>query len=160
MTSLILILAVGLTAFSLHGTRKVEAETRALEEKIKGLDEAVKKTPFRLRRKLNRLLLLENGRGPFPTVTFAKSGKSARVFFPWETIFSIAQEEGMGLTGTCEGNGDCGLCAISVVSGEDHLSPKSREEEDLMKKMELPAGARLSCQSRATGDIVVDFIQY
>ncbi|MBI4389499.1 MAG: 2Fe-2S iron-sulfur cluster binding domain-containing protein [Nitrospinae bacterium] len=158
-TAIVLVLALVLTAFGLYRMNRIEAETRALQEKIKGFDEAVKKTPYRLRRKLNRLLLLENGRGPFPTVTFAKSGKSARVFFPWETIFAIAQEEGMGLTGTCEGNGDCGLCAIKIVSGEEHLSPTSREEEDLMKKLELPPGARLSCQSRATGDIVVDFIQ-
>lgn len=161
MTSAALIAAIVLIAASLQTLRRLRAEADDARGKLKELEGAIQKTPFQLRKKLHRALLLENRENgnPFPTVTFDAAGKSAKILFPWETIFTVAQEEGMGLTGTCEGNGDCGLCAIAVISGENNLTPKGQSEDDLLKKMEFPANARLSCQSRATGDVVVDFIQ-
>lgn len=157
-----LILAIGFATFSLYRINRLHADAARLSEKIKTLEDSIKKTPFILRKKMNRLLLLQKQHDgePVSTITFRKSGKSAPILFPWETIFATARDEGMGLTGTCEGNGDCGLCAISIISGEESLSPPAPEEIALLKKLELPDGARLSCQSRANGNIVVDFLQH
>lgn len=162
MISVILILAIGLTALSLYKVKLLRAETSHLDEKIAVLEESVKNTPFLLKKKLARILLSQKlqDRESISTITFKKAAKSASILFPWDTIFTTAQDEGMGLTGTCEGNGDCGLCAFTVISGEENLSPLTPEEDALLKKLELPAGARLSCQSRAKGNIVIDFLQY
>jgi ferredoxin len=155
-----LILAVGCAAFFLFKLCRLHGSAVRLGEKTKALAESTKKTSLALRKKIIRPLLLQKAfdNEPVPTITFAKSGKSAPILFPWESIYATAQDEGFGLTGTCEGNGDCGLCAIAVISGKENLSPPTPAEESLLKKLDLPAGARLSCQSRAKGDIVIDFL--
>lgn len=161
MIWLLMLVAVGLAAVSLLAINRIDSHLATLDSSIKTLDESIKNSPYLLRKKLNRLLLLQKRLDgeTVPSITFQKSGKSAPILYPWETVFATAQDEGLGLSGTCEGNGDCGLCAISIISGNENLSPLTAEEDALLKKLELPAGVRLSCQSRAKGNIVVDFLQ-
>ncbi len=161
MISVILILTIGLVAISLYKAKLLSTEAAHLDKTVSTLEESIKSTPFLLKKKLARILLSQklHDRESVSTITFKKAGRSAAILFPWDSIFTSAQDEGMGLTGTCEGNGDCGLCAFTVISGEENLSPLTSEEDALLKKLELPAGARLSCQSRAKGNIVIDFLQ-
>lgn len=160
MILLALILAVAFAALSLYKLNCLHASVIRLKEKTKAIEKSLKSTPFILRKKINRLILLQKKHAgePVSMITFKKSGKSAPILFPWETLFTTAQDEGFGLTGTCEGNGDCGLCAITIISGKENLSPLTPAEDALLKKLEFPDGVRLSCQSRANGHIVIDFL--
>ncbi|MFQ5444723.1 MAG: 2Fe-2S iron-sulfur cluster-binding protein, partial [Nitrospinales bacterium] len=121
-----------------------------------------KASRLNLRKKLNRMVRFQKQAAgePIPTLLFKKQDKKVAVLFPYESIYSIAQDEGFGLTGTCEGNGDCGLCVISIHSGAESLTPMNKEEKDILEKLGHPDGTRLSCQSRPTGDVTVDFIDY
>lgn len=158
----ILLLAItGLALASLVTINGLKAKISALEATIKTLDDSIKNTPVILRKKMNRLLILQKKHmgEAFPTITIQKSGQSFPIVFPWETVFNAAQDDGLGLSGTCEGNGDCGLCAMTIISGNENLNPPTPEEENLLKKLEFPVGVRLSCQSRVKGNVVVDFLR-
>ena len=91
-------------------------------------------------------------------MTYQKLEKRVQVLLPSDNIYTLAEDEGFGLFGTCEGNGDCGLCAISIVSGAENLSPLSRVEQKILEKLVYPSGTRLSCQARIQGDVVVNFL--
>lgn len=159
--SIISFLAVMVLALSLLKTSRLLHEFEALDGKTRELQDRFKVTRHHLRKKLNRLVILQKQEAgePVPTVTFKKLGKTARILFPTDTIYSIAEDEGFGLSGTCEGNADCGLCAVSILSGAENLDPIGEEEAAVLKKMGFPQGSRLSCQPRVTGDLVVDFLE-
>ena len=52
----------------------------------------------------------------------------------------------------------CGMCGILVTSGQDHLSPMKKEEENLIKRLKLSCdgSVRLACQARIEGDCIID----
>ena len=65
-----------------------------------------------------------------------------------DSLLSLAQNVGMPLEGTCEGQMACSTCHVIVASEWfEKLPPASEEEEDML---DLAAGARrtsrLSCQ--------------
>jgi ferredoxin len=161
MIWILLLATTGLALASLITINGLTAKITALEKNIKTLDDSIKNTPIILRKKMNRLLVLQKKHAgeSFPTVTIQNTGQSVPIIFPWETIFNAAQDDGLGLSGTCEGNGDCGLCGITIISGNENLNPPTPEEETLLKKLEFPAGVRLSCQSRVKGNVVIDFLR-
>ena len=115
-----------------------------------------------MRGKLNQLIVFQRQQAgePIPTLTFKKLGKTVNVLSPLDTIYSIAEDEGFGLTGTCEGNGDCALCTITIVAGIENISPMEENEVAILKQLKKPEGCRLSCQSRVKGNMVVDFLEY
>ncbi|MDX2271332.1 MAG: 2Fe-2S iron-sulfur cluster-binding protein [Cyanobacteriota bacterium] len=53
----------------------------------------------------------------------------------------------------CGGNGQCGTCVVEVVSGSEHLSPRTAAEERHLKKK--PANYRLACQTKVLGDVSI-----
>lgn len=53
--------------------------------------------------------------------------------------------------------GDCGVCAIRVVEGEENLTKKSAKEETTLKAKGLEGREyRLACQCGFNGDISLD----
>ena len=42
---------------------------------------------------------------------------------------------------------------ILFIEGEENLSPKSRSEQNLSDKLELPNKIRLACQTKINGDV-------
>ncbi|MFQ5671653.1 MAG: 2Fe-2S iron-sulfur cluster-binding protein [Nitrospinales bacterium] len=153
--------ALAVLTLSVMKTSRLFQEFETLNKQIGGLREQFQSTRLRLRKKINRLVVLqkESAGETIPTVTFQKLGKTVNVLFPDDTIYSLAEDEGFGLTGTCEGNGDCALCAISIVSGAENISPMEEEEAAILKQLDRPAGCRLSCQAHVKGDIVVNFLE-
>ena len=55
--------------------------------------------------------------------------------------------------GCCQGQ--CGACAIKVISGEENLSPKTKQEKATLSRLKLNSH-RLAFQCALKGDIVID----
>ncbi|EIZ80564.1 ferredoxin [Novosphingobium sp. Rr 2-17] len=74
---------------------------------------------------------------------------------PGHRLLEVAQNAGMPLEGTCEGQMACSTCHV-IVSPDwfDKLPPASQDEEDLL---DLAAGvartSRLSCQIEMTAEL-------
>lgn len=91
------------------------------------------------------------------TVTFiqANGERIAARAAPGTRMLEVAQNAGMPLEGTCEGQMACSTCHV-IVAGEwfDRLQPAAEDEEDML---DLAAGvartSRLSCQIRLTAEL-------
>lgn len=55
--------------------------------------------------------------------------------------------------GCCQG--ECGTCAIKIKSGEQNLSPQTRQEKSTLTRLGLHSH-RLACQCALLGDVVID----
>ena len=53
----------------------------------------------------------------------------------------------------CGGYGQCGTCAVEIVSGMENLSPRTDAENRLLKKK--PDNYRLACQTLVNGPVEV-----
>ena len=53
----------------------------------------------------------------------------------------------------CGGVGQCSLCWVDVVAGDENLSPRTAVE--LKKGAKRPASYRMSCQAIVNGDVSV-----
>ena len=71
------------------------------------------------------------------------------------TILDIAKENNVVITYDCDGKCTCGTCHVLIEKGREHLPDVSKEERSHLDRQDLPTNARLSCQSRVLGDIVV-----
>jgi ferredoxin len=68
-------------------------------------------------------------------------------------------EENSSLPFGCK-KGRCGTCACVILSGEENLEPKSRDEEMLLAKLGNPSSKRnrLACQLRIKkGEVVIEY---
>ncbi|GEM_PF-1710813 len=155
------ILALLVLSFSFFKTKSLEKDLKDLDSRIQTLKETATQIPFQLKSKVNRIMTLERNYNsqPIPIVNYKKLGKSVPSFFPSDTIYSLAEDEGFGLSGTCEGNGDCGLCAIEIVEGAENINPKNDIEKEILEKLDYKDGIRLCCQTKITGNITVNFIE-
>ena len=53
----------------------------------------------------------------------------------------------------CGGVGQCGTCVVEIVEGMENLSPRTKVEEQKLKKR--PASYRLACQTIVNGHTTV-----
>jgi 2Fe-2S ferredoxin len=63
---------------------------------------------------------------------------------------------GLPVASSCGGDGICGKCRITILTGMEHLSLPSGQEQFLAKKLNFKATERLSCQVLLKGDVTVD----
>ena len=100
-----------------------------------------------------------------PLIVFTPSGKRGR--FPAGTpVLQAARALGVDIDSVCGGRAICGRCQITVGDGEFakhgitsrhfHVSEFSKVEERYDKLRGLAPGRRLSCQTKITGDLVID----
>jgi ferredoxin len=153
-------LALLTVGFSFFKSQSLEKELEDLDLRIQQLKERTVQIPFRLKSKINRFMALERKKNskPIPIIRFESLDKSAPSFFSSDTIYSLAEDEGFGLTGTCEGNGDCGLCAIEVLEGIENINPVNEIEKEILNKLDYKDGTRLCCQTHISGNVTVNFI--
>ncbi len=154
------ILAFLALSFSFFKIKSLEKNLEDLDSHIQKLKERANEMPFKLKSKINLLMTLErkNNSQTIPIVCYEKLGKSVPSFFASDTIYSLAEDEGFGLTGTCEGNGDCGLCAIEILEGVENVNPQNNIEKEILEKLDYKDGIRLCCQTNITGNVKVNFI--
>ncbi len=87
--------------------------------------------------------------------------ESRVTFYPWEktvdvdpdtTLLDAAEREGgMSIESLCGGEGMCGTCKVIVDDGDEHLSPPSKADEQILSEDQLEEGYRLSCRSQVQG---------
>lgn len=51
--------------------------------------------------------------------------------------------------------GDCGVCAIKVIEGENNLSKKTKVETATLAQKKLDPSCRLACQCSILGDVTI-----
>jgi ferredoxin len=54
------------------------------------------------------------------------------------------------------GKATCGLCRVKILAGEAALSPFNAAEKKHLGNVYFITKTRLSCQSRVSGDVVVE----
>ena len=64
------------------------------------------------------------------------------------TLRELAKANGVQVFDRCGGNGVCCSCVVTIVSGAEHVTPKSDLEEAVTY---MEANDRLSCQCKLTG---------
>ena len=53
----------------------------------------------------------------------------------------------------CGGYGQCGTCIVEIIEGMENLSPRTKVEEQKLKKR--PPTYRLACQTLVNGQVTV-----
>lgn len=89
-----------------------------------------------------------------PKITFQPAGVTIDVN-PGTTVFGAAAMAGVAIPSQCGGKCACALCRVTVLQGEDLVSPMTWEEEGHMGNVFYLTRERLSCQLRVFGDVVV-----
>jgi len=100
-------------------------------------------------------------------VIFLPSGRRGK-FKKGTPVLQVARELGVDLDSVCGGRGICTKCMISptygvyskfgISSSESSISPINAVEKAASdrKHLSLPKGARLGCQAKVEGDLVID----
>lgn len=52
--------------------------------------------------------------------------------------------------------GECGVCMIEMLSGQDHLTKLSPEEQKTLQRKNAKENCRLACQCALNGDIEIN----
>lgn len=71
-------------------------------------------------------------------------------------LMEALRKAGMPVASSCQGDGVCGKCVITVLNGLDGLSSPTPLEEKLKIEQGLNHHQRISCQTQVDGDIVID----
>jgi uncharacterized 2Fe-2S/4Fe-4S cluster protein (DUF4445 family) len=75
---------------------------------------------------------------------------------PGTTLFSAAHWIGLPIDSTCGGRGTCGKCKVRVIEGKAEVTTADHR---LLRKDEIEAGWRLSCQTRIYEDMTCEVPQ-
>ncbi len=70
-----------------------------------------------------------------------------------ETILTASLRNDIQHLHACGGLGMCSTCRVEILEGEDNLSQKSKSEQKLSEKLELPSNIRLACQTKIRGNV-------
>jgi len=74
-----------------------------------------------------------------------------------ENLLDLAMQNGIDLQHNCGGVCACSTCHVIVRSGEENLSEMEDDEADQLDEAEgLTISSRLGCQSKVSGDVVVE----
>lgn len=89
-----------------------------------------------------------------PTLTFCKHNRSLHLKEGTELLRVPYLDPSVPLRfGCCKGQ--CGTCAIKIAAGEENLSPKTKQEQATLCRLQLESH-RLACQCALKGDVVID----
>ncbi len=70
-----------------------------------------------------------------------------------ETILTASLRNDIQHLHACGGLGMCSTCRVEILEGEDNLSQKSKSEQKLSERLELPSNIRLACQTKIKGNV-------
>jgi ferredoxin len=89
-----------------------------------------------------------------PKVTFMPAGQSFEVT-AGTTILVSAIQNGLQLRHDCT-EAICGTDRVKILSGKEHLSEKTDNEELTLEMMQAGPNERLGCVARVWGDVTVE----
>ncbi len=97
-------------------------------------------------------------------VIFQPSGNRGKIEAE-QSLLDAARTLSVELESVCGGAGVCGKCKVKIMEGyftrydvfstQDHLTPPTSEEIELLEEEERKEGFRLACLSRIQGDLVI-----
>jgi ferredoxin len=89
-------------------------------------------------------------------ITFLPAGVTAE-HNQGESIFEAGNRAGVAIETACVGKGNCGLCRVRIVAGEEALNPYTDEELKHLGNVYYLTKVRLSCRVVPSGgDVVVE----
>ncbi|MBM3491901.1 MAG: adenylate/guanylate cyclase domain-containing protein [Alphaproteobacteria bacterium] len=71
------------------------------------------------------------------------------------TVLAASRLHGIPHASVCGGRGRCSTCRIRIAGAAAELPPPSTSEQHVLNRLRAPAGVRLACQLRPTGDLAV-----
>ena len=89
-----------------------------------------------------------------PKVEFVPSGKT-RDMKSGATILAAANQVNLPIGQSCDGEGVCGWCRVTIIRGLDQLAPPTDLEKKLMTACSFGANERAACLAKVRGDITV-----
>lgn len=89
-----------------------------------------------------------------PLVKFFSLNK-AREVKAGATILAAATQCRVPIGQSCDGEGICGWCRVTVVEGENGLAPPTTLEKKLMKEKGFAPNERAACLAKVKGDVAV-----
>jgi 2Fe-2S ferredoxin len=90
-----------------------------------------------------------------PSVTFQPAGLRVDCA-DGDSVFEVGRRAGLEISTACVGKATCGLCRVKILAGEDGVSPFNAAERKHLGNVYFITKTRLSCQTRVSGDVVVE----
>ncbi len=90
-----------------------------------------------------------------PSVTFLPAGQRVACE-DGASVFEVGRRAGVEISTACVGKATCGLCRVKLVEGEAHVSPLNAAEKKHLGNVYFITKTRLACQTRVSGDVVVE----
>jgi uncharacterized 2Fe-2S/4Fe-4S cluster protein (DUF4445 family) len=85
-------------------------------------------------------------------IDFEPIGKRIDVA-PGTNLLEAARQAGIGLASVCGGEGTCGRCRVTIMTGE--VSAPVDADRRFLSQLELASGQRLACRCHAHSDVKV-----
>lgn len=141
---------------------------RSLQESISKVQQALIDQDYRLQggwennaKKIDRLAALLTPSGPrLPAhhVEFENIQKTLVAHTSDIDLLTLAREDNILISTGCYGEGTCGQCAFTVVSGAENLTAQTEQEIASLNNLGLNDGRRLACQCKIKGDIAARLV--
>lgn len=85
-------------------------------------------------------------------IDFEPIGKRVDVA-PGTNLLDAARQAGIGLASVCGGEGTCGRCRVTIMSGS--VTPPVDADRRFLSQLELTSGQRLACRCQIYSDVKV-----
>ncbi|MFN8597527.1 MAG: ASKHA domain-containing protein [Anaerolineae bacterium] len=85
-------------------------------------------------------------------IDFEPIGKRVDVA-PGTNLLEAARQAGIGLASVCGGEGTCGRCRVTIMSG--NVTPPVDADRRYLSQLELTSGQRLACRCQIYSDVKV-----
>ncbi|MBY0315437.1 MAG: 2Fe-2S iron-sulfur cluster binding domain-containing protein [Bdellovibrionales bacterium] len=72
-----------------------------------------------------------------------------------ENLFRVLKDNGIPIASSCNGDGICGKCLVSIDSSDADMPPMTELEEKWKAKNHFDKDQRLSCQLPVTTNLIV-----
>ncbi len=82
------------------------------------------------------------------------SGRHVRVA-AGTTLLDAARSAGLPVASACGGDGTCGRCGMTLLSGADSLPAEGKAEARVKRLNRIDASQRLACRIRLRDDLTV-----
>ncbi|MDL1891831.1 (2Fe-2S)-binding protein [Sphingobacteriales bacterium CHB3] len=89
-----------------------------------------------------------------PTVIFVPS-KKRRQIKAGATILAAANQADVPIGQSCSGDGICGWCKVTVLSGAENLAPPTKLEAKLIEEKLFERNERAACLAVVRGDVAI-----
>ncbi|WP_274474340.1 adenylate/guanylate cyclase domain-containing protein [Mangrovimonas aestuarii] len=91
----------------------------------------------------------------FPIVTYTGINEKVTMTDQEGTLLDCSIMNQIPHMHECGGNGFCTTCRVRVITGLEHLSPRTQKEQETAQLRKWDPSIRLACQSYINGDVAI-----